>query len=147
MEKDIQFKLIPLPLESREWIAHCQIGKHGIKDNGDYISHQFIISHDMAQTIQTGTRTFSFRLGSTETYYRAYQYVADDITWLTFAFNNTNPNINGDQVIGAVISKEPLDADLENKVMKALEDAKEEWLEKQETTEANLSKKTTDTVH
>lgn len=144
MEKNIQFKLMPLPLESREWIAHCQIGKHGIKDNGDYISHQFIISHDMAKTIQTGTRTFSFRLGSTETYYRADQYVAADITWLTF---NTNSNINGDRIIGAVMGKEPLDQDLENKVMKGLEDAKDEWLEKQETTEANLSKKTTDTVH
>jgi len=144
MEKNIQFKLMPLPLESREWIAHCQIGKHGIKDNGDYISHQFIISHDMAKTIQTGTREFSFRLGSTETYYRADQYVAADRTWLTF---NTNSNIPGDQIIGAVIGKEPLDKDLENKVMKGLEDAKEEWLEKQETTHAKISKKTTDTIH
>tara|TARA_B100000497_G_C7638794_1_gene383956 strand:+ start:148 stop:582 length:435 start_codon:yes stop_codon:yes gene_type:complete len=144
MEKDIQFKLIPLPLESQEWIAHCQIGKHGEKSQGDYVSHQFIIPNELAQTIQGGSRSFSFRLGSTETYYRADQYVADDCTWLTF---NTNSNLNGDKIIGAVIGKEPFDEELENKVMKGLEDVKEKWLEKQETTHAKISKKTTDTIH
>tara|TARA_Y100001963_G_scaffold134366_2_gene194946 strand:+ start:13780 stop:14202 length:423 start_codon:yes stop_codon:yes gene_type:complete len=124
---DIQIKLSALPIKSRAWVAHCQIGQHGNKEQGAYVSHEFVVSDETARIILGGERTFSFRKGSPEIYYKACSW---EKTWLLFGGSSTKIAVK--EIIEAVTNQTPLFEELEDNAKKELEVARELWLKTQQ---------------
>jgi hypothetical protein len=66
----IQVRMIPLPVPSKAWAAHFQMGHFGKKDTGDYVSGHCLITDVQARLLMLGKRSVSYRFGSTEAYFQ-----------------------------------------------------------------------------
>jgi len=147
---ELQFRLIAIPVNSKAWIARCQIGKHGKKENGNYISHEMIIPDDFAKVILNGNRTFSMRLGSAEIYHSCDNYLdlsnAEEANWLKFG-DATYQELSAKDIDAAVRNQAPLFPELEKEVMEELEKQKEIWFTKQIKYEEENSPSGSKTIH
>ena len=123
-----QAKLAALPVKSKAWWLHFQIGDPGHKEDGDYMSSQFIIPHEEAMMILQGERAMSLRAKSLEAYFRGEQSQSD----LGFVSFGGKIWRSVEEILNHVTKNIPFDVDFHESVSKEMEDAATEFKETQE---------------